>query len=275
MNFKANAKPMTREGLNMALEKLQMGNGQSAALWSVFEVETSGTTQGFGFRSDKRPQILFERHIFRKYTNQQFSKKYPDLSGPQGNYGNLSLQYEKLERALALCQQQGLGSEPALKACSWGIGQVMGFNHALAGYDSATKMVEAMVMSEDQQLWAMVNFLDNSGLAKHLRLQNWAAFARGYNGPSYAANKYDIKLAENYARFSSGSMPNLEVRAMQAALLVLGYAPGKIDGVLGPRTQAMLKNFQIAHQLPATGELDHTSYQKITSAAFQSTAPST
>jgi hypothetical protein len=268
MQFKANAKPISQQGLSRALEKLQMSPAQTAALWSVFEVETSGTTQGFGFRPDKRPQILFERHIFRKYTDQQFSKAYPDLSGPQGNYGALSLQYEKLDRALTLCHQHQLGAEPALKACSWGIGQVMGFNHALAGYSSAMKMVQAMILSEDDQLWAMVNFLDSTGLAKHLRSQNWTAFAKGYNGPSYAANHYDVKLAENYARFSSGSMPNLEIRTVQAALLVLGYPPGKIDGVPGPRTHAMLKNFQISQGLPATGDLDSVTYQQITAKAF-------
>lgn len=268
MQFTASARPISREGLSRALEKLQMSAGQMAALWSVFEVETSGTTQGFGFRPDKRPQILFERHIFRKYTDHQFNKTYPDLSGPQGNYGGLNQQYDKLERALTVCQQHHLGEEPAFKACSWGIGQVMGFNHALAGYDSATQMVEAMIISEDHQLWAMVNFLHNTGLAKHLRAQNWAAFAKGYNGPSYAANQYDIKLTENYARFSSGSMPNLEIRTVQAALLILGYPPGKIDGVAGPKTHAMLRNFQISQGLSATGEVDPVTYQKITAKAF-------
>ena len=53
-----------------------------------------------------------------------------------------------------------------------------------------------------------------------------------YNGPSYWQNRYDIKLAEQFQRFASGSLPNLEMRTAQVALLFLGYAPGKIDGVI-------------------------------------------
>jgi hypothetical protein len=30
---------------------------------------------------------------------------------------------------------------------------------------------------------------------------NWAAFAKGYNGPGYAKNAYDVKLAQAYAKF--------------------------------------------------------------------------
>ena len=68
-------------------------------------------------------------------------------------------------------------------------------------------------------------------------------FARIYNGPSYWQNRYDIKLAEQFQRFASGSLPNLEMRTAQVALLFLGYAPGKIDGMIGPRTRAAIKNF--------------------------------
>jgi len=57
--------------------------------------------------------------------------------------------------------------------------------------------------------------------------------AKGYNGSSYWQNRYDVKLAEQYQRFASGSLPNLEMRTAQVALLFLGYASGKIDGVIG------------------------------------------
>ena len=83
---------MTRQGLANALQKLQLHPGKTAALWAVFEVETAGITQGFGFRADKRPQVLFERHKFRAYTNGRFDSVAPDLSGSQGGYGRLSEQ---------------------------------------------------------------------------------------------------------------------------------------------------------------------------------------
>ena len=67
--------------------------------------------------------------MFRKYTNGRFDGAAPDVSGPAGGYGLLSEQYTKLEKALSLCAKAKLGSEPALKSASWGMGQVvMGFN---------------------------------------------------------------------------------------------------------------------------------------------------
>ncbi|MCY1274945.1 His-Xaa-Ser repeat protein HxsA [compost metagenome] len=268
MNFVDKALPLSRQGLAEALDRLELASGQTAALWAVFEVETSGITQGFGFRADRRPQILFERHKFRDATGGRFNASDPDISGPQGGYGGLATQYPKLERALALCKKANLGVEPALRSASWGLGQVMGFNYQLAGFASAEEMVKAMVRSEDAQLMGMVGYLGGTGLTRHLKNQNWEAFARGYNGKSYAQNHYHIKLEEQYARFSSGSMPNIEVRTAQAALLVLGFAPGKIDGVMGQRTKGALSNFQLGHGLSASGDLDSATFEKLVAVAF-------
>jgi peptidoglycan hydrolase-like protein with peptidoglycan-binding domain len=109
----------------------------------------------------------------------------------------------------------------------------------------------------------MAAFLKANGLATLLQKQDWAGFARRYNGPTYWQNHYDVKLAEQYQRFASGSLPNLEMRAAQVGLLFLGYAPGKIDGIIGPRTRAALKNFRIAAGLPAGEELDGPTYQTL------------
>lgn len=268
MIFAGKAIPMSRQGLHAALQALQMNSGESAALWSVFEVETAGLTQGFGFRSDRRPQILFERHKFRAFTDGRFNAIDPEISGPAGGYGGLSQQYPKLERALALCQQADIGEEPALKSASWGIGQVMGFNHQSAGFGTAKEMVSAMVAGEDEQLMAMVRFMQSNGLDLALRSRNWEKFARLYNGPSYAANKYDVKLEVQYARFSSGSTPDLEVRTAQAALLLLGYPLGKIDGVIGKRTKDAIRGFQIASGMSVTSELTGDTYAALYQAAF-------
>lgn len=261
MKFVAKGQPLTRTGITKALDSLGLGPNDAAYIWTVVEVETAGITQGFGFRIDRRPQILFERHIFRKYTDGRFDATAPEISGPAGGYGLLAQQYDKLEKALVLCAKANLGVEPALKSASWGMGQVMGFNHEAARFKSAASMVQAMVKSEDAQLAGMVGFLKTNGLAILLQRKDWAGFARGYNGPSYWQNHYDVKLAEQFQRFSSGSLPNLEMRTAQVALLFLGYAPGKIDGVIGPRTRAAIKTFRIAAGLPAEEDLDGPTYK--------------
>jgi peptidoglycan hydrolase-like protein with peptidoglycan-binding domain len=53
------------------------------------------------------------------------------------------------------------------------------------------------------------------------------------------------------------------MRTAQVALLFLGYAPGKIDGLIGPRTRAALKSFRVSAGLPAGEELDGPTYQAL------------
>jgi len=268
VNFVSKALPMSRIGLATALDRLGLSAGESAGLWAVFEVETAGMTQGFGFRADKRPQILFERHVFSRLTKGRFNKSNPELSGPQGGYGSLASQYVKLEAAIGISEGAGLTAESALQSASWGIGQVMGFNHQAAGYASAKAMVEAMIEGEDAQLFGMTAFMVTNRLDEALRARDWTKFAKMYNGPAFATNHYDVKLQAQYARFASGSTPNLEVRSVQAGLLLLGYAPGKIDGVLGDRTRGALKGFQLAAGLPPTGELGPETYATVSKQAF-------
>src|SRR5690348_6259516 len=70
----------------------------------------------------------------------------------------------------------------------------MGMNYARAGFENVEDMVAAMSDSEDRQLSAMAAFLRRTGLAASLQAHDWASFARGYNGPNYAINRYDIRL---------------------------------------------------------------------------------
>ena len=42
----------------------------------------------------------------------------------------------------------------------------------------------------------------------------------------------------------------------QERLKALGHNPGPIDGVLGPRTKAALRQYQTQHSLPVTAVLD-------------------
>lgn len=260
MNFIGKRQPLTSAGLGAALDHMDMQASEAATIWAVVDVETSGVTQGCGFRSNGRPQILFERHIFRRETKGRFNGTAPHLSGPAGGYGGLATQYSKLEEALALCEANGLGREPALRSVSWGLGQIMGFNATPAGFDSAEAMVNAMLDGEDAQVLAMANFLRSQNLHKSLLRRDWSGFARGYNGASYAQNRYDIKLEQAYVRLASGSLPNLQLRAAQVALLYLGFAPGKIDGVIGQRTRSALNNFRLQAGLPAGSELDGPCY---------------
>jgi hypothetical protein len=56
------------------------------------------------------------------------------------------------------------------------------------------------------------------------------------------------------------------VREAQIALRNAGFDPGEIDGVMGVRTRAALREFQASHGLPQTGRLDTTTQQQLLAA---------
>jgi hypothetical protein len=247
--FTGSALPLDEEGLQQSLQVIGVG---AAELWAVLGVETTGC----GFLPDRRPKILFERHVFSRETGHRFDASDPDLSDPRpGGYGPPgAAQYERLLRAIAL------DGHAALRSASWGIGQVMGYNAVPAGYPDAEQMVVAMIASEGAQLMAMVRFVGANQLDRALRTHDWPSFARGYNGPNYAINSYDTRLASAYARFLYGGLPDLTVRAGQVYLLYLGYQPGAIDGVLGRLTRSAMNDFQEQTSLPLTDSLDEPTY---------------
>ena len=170
------------------------------ALRAVIEVECKGS----GFNSDNTPVILFERHIFRrqliangqKALADRLVKERPDLCyTSMGAYGKYSQQHDRMAQASKYDRTS------ALESASWGIGQVMGFHWKSLGYPSLQSFVNSMYRDEVSQLDAMIRFLKVNNLDCHLRTLNWAAFAKGYNGASYAVNKYDVKLAAAYNKF--------------------------------------------------------------------------
>jgi N-acetylmuramidase len=148
-----------------------------------------------------RPTILFERHYFHRFTAGAYDQSDPDISNPvDGGYGKFSAQYPKLERAYKL------DAAAALKSCSWGKFQIMGANHEACGFGNVEYFVRAMMTSERGQLDAFVAFLTNtSGLIGKISKQDWAGFARSYNGPGYKKNDYDGKLKEAYEGFKAAT----------------------------------------------------------------------
>jgi len=213
----------------------------------VLQVET----RGCGYFADRRPVILFERHIFSRRTKGRFDARAPDISNTKaGGYAGGVAEHERLEKALAL------DASAALMSASWGLGQVMGFHAVDLGYGSVEQFVDRMMASEDEQLGALAAFIEKNGLAKAMQNHDWATFAKGYNGPAYAKNQYDKKLASAYLRLSTEAPPDVSVREGQLRLMFLGFEPGTPDGTVGSHTQAALKKFQAQQQLPLTAVFD-------------------
>jgi peptidoglycan hydrolase-like protein with peptidoglycan-binding domain len=132
----------------------------------------------------------------------------------------------------------------------------MGENFADARFGTVEDMVAAMADSEDNQLAAMASFLTQSRLDGVLRTHDWATFARGYNGPNFAINRYDVRLNAEFQKVVAGGFPDLNARAAQLYLTYLGFHPGGVDGVAGERTLAALAAFQTHQGTPVTNAID-------------------
>lgn len=157
------------------------------------------------FDREGRPAMLFEPfHFYRRIptskqgealdagvamTRQPRRGEYPDDS------------YPKLARALEI------DAKAALESCSWGRGQVMGFNFKDAGYPNVFAMVEAFKRSESEQLRGMVSFIKAKGLVGALKAGNEHAFAKGYNGKNYAMLGYHTKIAAAWAKWRERPEP--------------------------------------------------------------------
>ncbi|HYR83186.1 MAG TPA: YSC84-related protein [Terriglobia bacterium] len=73
---------------------------------------------------------------------------------------------------------------------------------------------------------------------------------------------------------TSGVQSKETVREVQTALKNQGMDPGPIDGAMGPKTMAALRNFQSQNNLPATGKLDEQTQAALGVHATRSTATS-
>lgn len=175
---------------------------EPGVLQAVAEVEAG--PHG-GFLDTGEPVLLYERHVFHRLTDGRFSgalapgdfpREVSELSLPTaGGYGAVSIQHAKLAAAAKLDR------DSALKACSWGLFQILGLNHLEAGFPTVQAFVNAMYRGVDDHLRALVMFLRHDGrLVEALQGHEWAEFARLYNGPAYQRNKYDTRLAAAYAR---------------------------------------------------------------------------
>ena len=76
---------------------------------------------------------------------------------------------------------------------------------------------------------------------------------RGGSGSSVQSDRGSEGSAR---RASAGSMSKEKVKQVQAALKSKGMDPGPEDGVLGPKTQGALREFQKSNNLTATGRID-------------------
>lgn len=66
--------------------------------------------------------------------------------------------------------------------------------------------------------------------------------------------------------------PISRISEIQELLNALGYNAGKVDGIWGSMTKLAMNNFQTAHNIPITDEINYETYQALLTASGQSDA---
>lgn len=176
------------------------------ALLKAVQLVESGSRNGF--LESGKPQILFEGQVFYKLIVENFgisearsvNIKHPKICYPSWDrtkYLGGEKEWTRLDKARTIYP------DLADMATSWGMFQIMGFNYSLTGCTSIQEFVDKMSTSREEQFILGINFMEKTGCLKYLRAHEWAKFAKAYNGPGYAQQKYDKILESTYKRVTN------------------------------------------------------------------------
>jgi hypothetical protein len=172
-----------------------------AALLAVAEVESGGRAL-FDINGKKEPAIRFEGHYFDRRLAGRIrdQARQAGLSAPEA--GRVRNPKTQRERWLLLERAVSIHKKAALESTSWGLGQVMGAHWEWLGYSSIDELVAEARSSVGGQVRLMLNFIDKAGLKTALEQKDWRNFARRYNGPAFARNQYDSRMAAAFERWN-------------------------------------------------------------------------
>ncbi|MDE6369252.1 MAG: N-acetylmuramidase family protein [Muribaculaceae bacterium] len=174
-----------------------------AAIKAIVDIETGHIHRGFN--PDDSPVINFDLNVFRtmaarrKIPLANYVKTHP-LVFERPDARRFGSQQAAQHQRLA--QAMDIDTVAAIQGTFWGMFQIGGFNWQRCGTSSPQEFADLMSRNERDQLNLFAEFIKTSGLLKHLSSKNWSAFARGYNGPSYASHGYHTRLASAYKKHS-------------------------------------------------------------------------
>lgn len=164
-----------------------------AAMKAVVLIEAGKQMKGFW--APGVPVVNFDRSMYNRYRSS--APKGADKSAcvPGGLSGYALKEWQQLTNA------RRVNYRAADMGTFWGMFQIGGFNYRMCGCDSIEEMVRLMSYSELEQLELFAAFITNAGMLPALKAKNWAAFARKYNGASYARRGYHTRMAAAYRKF--------------------------------------------------------------------------
>lgn len=270
---------------DIIIRKADENELDAAALLAIISVESAGRV--FAKVDDKlEPLIRFEGHYFYRL----LPKAKRNIAVTQGlahrRAGHIKNSRYQKSRWRFLNKCIALDRDAALQSTSWGVGQVMGSHWRWLGYASVDAMIFDVRKGVGGQVELIIRFIKKANLVRFLDAQDWAGFARSYNGAGYKHNKYDLKMATAYKRYvglvNENNIVNLGVKktnrhafatlglgdvgeavgALQSDLRSCGYLLA-VDGDFGPVTRRAVIAFQKLHGLDVDGIVGPRTYEVI------------
>jgi hypothetical protein len=172
------------------------------AMYAVVQAESGGK----GFNDDGSIKIQFEGHVFYR----ELKKRGINPAGYQAGNDDIlypaftmryvlgqSAEYKQLKKASAIDE------EAALLSTSFGMFQIMGFNHAVCGFSDVFDFVEAQKRSEKAQLDSFCAYMTTRNLRRFLLAEDWPGFAAKYNGSANVA-VYSARIKKAYDQCRNG-----------------------------------------------------------------------
>jgi hypothetical protein len=186
-----------------------------AAAVAVMLTESGGKA----FGSDGAMIVRFEPHVFRREVKKAggdtelVAQHFKD-DGWRGNthfwraspvgewqsfHGNQGKEWAALLFAVVV------GGDAGWRSASYGLPQMMGFNHAACGYSTAAAMVEDWKSSAEAQIRGMFAFIKaSSTMVSALKSEDFVTFASRYNGPGQKDEYGKLIAARTTAAKSAG-----------------------------------------------------------------------
>ena len=203
--YKGKAEPL--QDLDLPRIGHEIGVGEDV-IHMLIEVET----RGHGFDKQGRVIMLFEPHKLWKHLRGANRARAAELGIAYPKWGMKKYPKDSYPRFL---QAVEIDETAAYASCSWGLGQIMGENCKMAGYDSPQDMVAAFAESEANQLDAMIKFAkaadiddDLQRIDKKLKAGQSVSstdcipIARAWNGSGFASHNYHGRLAQAANKWS-------------------------------------------------------------------------
>lgn len=174
------------------------------AIKAVVEIEAGRSHKGFW--SEGKPLLNFDLVVFKQMAARhkvglsKHAATHPEV------FARPNLKRYGSQQAAVQARFDGaakIDSVSAIEGTFWGMFQIGGFNWRQCGTNSPQEFYRLMSRSERDQLELFGEFITRTGLLPALKAKNWAAFARGYNGASYASRGYHTRLSAAYHRYKA------------------------------------------------------------------------